>query len=240
MARRRFFVPSIRQGHAEITGDDAHHLTRVLRVEEGQQYEISDNEQAYLAQVVSARKNLVSFRLLEPVAAAPVPVRTHLLMALIKFDRLELALEKATELGVSRITLVETARSEYGLERAADKRMERWRRIVLEASQQSRRDRLPEIDDLPLGLTEALQTSATQRYFLDEQPGTKPLLACLPPARDVSDNVALLVGPEGGWTPAERTEAAQTWTPVSLGPQVLRAETAAMAGLALVSSAWPL
>lgn len=237
MARRRFFVPFVRAGRAELTGDEAHHLTRVLRVEEGHTYEISDNERAYLAEVETARKNLVAFRVTGELPPAPEQVRIHLLLALIKFDRLESALEKATELGVTRITLVETTRSERGLEKAADKRLERWRRILLEASQQSRRERLPEIE-LPVPFHTAIDTEATRRYFLDEQPGTVPLLAALPERKSVDDEIALLVGPEGGWTDSERAAATAHWQPVSVGPHILRAETAAMAGVALITNAW--
>ena len=143
MARRRFFVDTIRRGHAEISGDDAHHLTRVLRVEAGQKFEISDNQNVYLAEVESARKDLVSFTVFEQIDSPPRTIETTLLASLIKFERFEWMLEKATELGVDRVIPVEAERSEKGLEQAAGKRIARWNRIVREASEQSRRARLP-------------------------------------------------------------------------------------------------
>src|SRR4030081_600594 len=113
--RRRFFVEEIRNGHAEIGGEDARHLTRVLRVEAGQRYELSDNREVYLAEVEHARKEQVVFRALEKVAAEAAVVRLHLYPALIKFDHFEWMLEKATELGVEIVTPVLAARSEHGL-----------------------------------------------------------------------------------------------------------------------------
>src|ERR1700761_6629184 len=154
--RRRFFVDQVRNGHAEIAGDDARHLTRVLRVEAGQRYEISDNRNVYLAEIETARKEHVAFRTLEKLAAPAPTVRLILCAALIKFDHFEWMIEKATELGVSEIIPVETIRSERGLERAAHKRVERWRRIALEASQQSRRAFLPEVSE-PAALDSVLE-----------------------------------------------------------------------------------
>jgi len=236
--RRRFFVNEVRNGHAGIEGDEAKHLTRVLRVEPGQRYEISDNRNVYLAEIETARKEQVVFRTIEKLAPEPKWVHITLAMALIKFDHFEWMIEKATELGVAEIVPVETIRSERGLERAAGKRVERWRRIALEASQQSRRARLPEIVE-PVELDEALKIPADQRIALDEEPGGAPLLSAL--AREHSDSarVALLVGPEGGWADSERAKFAPAgWTAVSMGPLILRAETAALAALAVTSGAW--
>jgi len=241
--RRRFFVDEVRNGHAQIAGDDAKHLTRVLRVEPGQRYEISDNRGVYLAEIETARKELVVFRMLEKLAAPAVPVRITLCAALIKFDHFEWMIEKATELGVAEIVPVIAARTESGLVKAAHKRLERWRRIALEASQQSRRAYLPEIAGVAMW-KDALDRRADYghvlyNYALDENPEAKPILDALPAARQASDNVALLIGPEGGWTDAERAEfTAAHWLPVSMGPLILRAETAALAALAVVSSAW--
>ena len=262
MARRRFFVEAVRGGRAQITGPDAHHLKRVLRVELGQQFEISDNANVYLAEVESARKDLVAFRVLEPIAGRVMPVRILLFAALFKFERFEWMLEKATELGVEQITAVETERAEKGLARAAEKRLPRWRRIAREASEQSRRDRLPEIAS-PVSLADALRTNASYRYVLDESE-TKPILGAFqksgagalaraePPGSALGGGmrasladqggrptVAVLAGSEGGWTDRERARiVAAQWTPVSLGPSILRAETAAIAGIAVLNAAY--
>jgi len=237
MARRRFFVDAIESGRARITGPEAYHLTRVLRVEPGQQFEISDNQAVYLAEVERARKDLVSFTVREKVTLEEPPVETTLLAALIRFERFEWMIEKATELGVARILPVRAERSERGLERGAEKRISRWMRIVREASEQSRRARLPLVG-APLDFDDALAFDAVHRLALEENEAP-PILGQLPARRERGDSVALMVGPEGGWTDRERRQiAAAHWRPVSLGAEILRAETAAIAALAIVNAAW--
>jgi 16S rRNA (uracil1498-N3)-methyltransferase len=237
MARRRFFVNEIRNERAEIEGDEARHLSQVLRVEKGQRFEISDNQSVWLAEIELARKEHIVFRVVEPVAIHEPVVHTHLYVALIKFDHLETVLEKATELGVETITPVETTRTERGLERGAEKRFPRWQRIVNEASQQSRRVRLPDLRE-PVRFQEALRAEAFHRLFLDEERSAQPILEAVR-HRALGDTVALLVGPEGGWTDAERAGARNAgWRMVTLGAGILRSETAAIAGLAVVNAAW--
>jgi 16S rRNA (uracil1498-N3)-methyltransferase len=237
MARRRFFVEAVRGGRAELVGETAEHLRRVLRAEPAQQFEISDNQSVYLAEIDAVAKDLVSFHVLEELEAQTPPVHLVALASLIKFDRFEWIVEKATELGVETLVPVMAGRSEKGLDKAALKRVERWRRIAVESSQQSRRDRLPEIAAC-LPFEEALRIQGQHRYFLEEEPGAPPLLTVLP-KKTRGDRVCLLAGPEGGWTSDERkTSSASGWQPVSLGPQILRTETAVIAALAVLVSAW--
>jgi 16S rRNA (uracil1498-N3)-methyltransferase len=246
MARRRFFVDHIHRGEAEILGDEAEHLRKVLRAEIGQRYELSDNQQAYLAEIVGFGKHQVRFRVLEEVETPEPAVRLILLASLIKFDRFEWMIEKATELGVESIVPVRAERSDFGLDRAAPKRVERWRRIAREASQQSRRVHMPQVLDL-LSLRQALEIEASFRFWLDEAVGAPPLIRLLPAAwvsgaADGLSNgtrVACLVGPEGGWSDRERESlSASAFLSVSLGPAILRSETAAMAALALINHYW--
>lgn len=238
MTRRRFFVDRIHSGAAEISGDDAAHLTRVLRVESGQRYEISDNNSIYLAEIETARKSQVVFRVIEKVAPQPLPLRLILVAALYKFDHFEWMIEKATELGVEAILPFVATRSERGLDRAAEKRVERWRRLVSEASQQCRRDRLPEVADT-VRFEDIVTLSFDYRFLLDEQTNAQPVLRALPATRTANDTVAIALGPEGGWTDPERDRFHFAgWQSVSLGPQVLRAETAAIAALAVLSAEW--
>lgn len=238
--RRRFFVDEVRNGQAHIEGEHAKHLTNVLRVEVGQKYEISDNRNAYLAEVESARKNDVVFRTLEKLEPEPARVRVTLCASLIKFDHFEWMVEKTTELGVYEIQPVVAARTDRGLDKAAEKRVERWRRIGVEASQQARRQFLPVIQDAaPFRV--AVKQEAKYRFVLDEVPGGAPLMAALPAAaeRSAEDHVAMLIGPEGGWTDAEREAfVAAGWTRVTMGSTLLRAETAAMAALSVIQAGW--
>ena len=232
MARRRFFVPSVSKGVAYLEGDAARHLTQVLRVEVGQIYEVSDNERLYLAQVETARKQTLMFRMLEPLPPEPELAPVSLFVSLIKFERLETVLEKATELGVTSIHLVEAERSEKGLERAAVKRIARWERIVLEAAQQSRRTTLPELH-APVKLKEAVKAEAEHRLFLDELRDGKSLLETV----KAPASTALLVGPEGGWPGHERKLIIESgWASIAVAPLVLRTETACLAALSVLNT----
>ena len=238
MSRRRFFVPEIRRGTAELTGAEAEHLVRVLRVEPGQIYEVSDNQNLYLAEIETARKSVVSFQIREKLSPPAPGVQVTLAAALIKFDRFEWLIEKATELGVAVIQPFEAARSERGLAQAAGKRLARWTKVALESSQQSRRVHLPVIRDW-VRFVKAVQEPADVRLFLDEASGAPPVLEILPPGRTASDRVALLLGPEGGWTDEERQQAVSAgWQPCSLAQTVLRAETAGIAALSLIQAEW--
>jgi 16S rRNA (uracil1498-N3)-methyltransferase len=239
LARRRFFVDEISGDRAELAGDDARHLARVLRAEVGQRYEISDNHHAYLAEIAEIAAQRVTFRILDPIPEEDATVEIFLLSALIKFDRFEWLIEKATELGVARILPVIAERSEKGLDLAAAKRIERWKKIAREASQQARRVSMPEIM-LPEAFDAAVSRTLPHRYFLDEQSGPNSLARILQaqPVGITQDVSAILTGPEGGWTDRERLLAGREgWKPVSLGPRILRAETAAIAALAVLSQA---
>lgn len=240
LARRRFFVDQIVNDCAELTGDDARHLARVLRAQPGQIYEISDNQRAYLVEISAIGPQSVTFRILDPLPSPPPSPQVTLFAALIKFDRFEWLVEKATELGVARIVPVDAERAEKGLAAAAAKRVARWRKIARESSQQSRRLRVPEVA-APERFAAAAADPSPFRYFLEEQPGAKTLLNALPPlaARTAQDAIAILTGPEGGWTDRERALAAGAgWQPVSLGGSILRAETAALTALAVLTQAW--
>ncbi len=230
MARRLFYVRAVRDGRAIVDGEAAAHLRRVLRVETGQKYELSDGERLYLAEIAGFGQGSVEFSIIEQLPPRSPGACIILYATLLKFDRFEWMIEKATELGAGRLVPLVTARSEVGLEKAAFKRLPRWNRIAEESGQQCRRLRAMTVDP-PLDFASVLGAPHPQRLLLDES-ATAPLLTLL---RSTPGEIALLTGPEGGWTPPERA-AAQTagWLPATLGQSVLRAETAALAALGLV------
>jgi 16S rRNA (uracil1498-N3)-methyltransferase len=230
MTRRRWIADRFTDATATLEGDQAAHLARVLRAEPGQIFDVVANGFLRRATVVNVSEQAVTFELgeeLETEAALPV----HLLLAVIKFDHYEWGLEKLTELGAARITPVIARRTEKHLAQAAAKRVERWRRIALEAAKQSRRSDLPQVDD-PLPLKEAMaQVSAPVKLLLAETEQENTIAAAL---RDVTGEVALAIGPEGGWTAEEMTLFRESgWKPITLGPRILRAETAAIAALSV-------
>ena len=219
---------------AVVDGENAVHMRRVLRVEAGQKYELSDGERLYLAEIESFGRDTVEFRILEQLPARREGARVILYAALVKFDRLEWMIEKATELGAQRLVPVVTARCEAGLEKAAAKRLGRWSRIAQESGQQCRRLR-PMRVETPVELKGVLGANHPLRLILDEEGGT-PLLTCL---QSRASEIALLAGPEGGWTAAERTAARDAgWVPASLGEQILRAETTALAAVSQIQGWW--
>jgi len=216
-----------------LKGEQAVHLARVLRAQPGQIFDVVANGFLHRAEIISSDEREVVFALheeLETESALPL----HLLMAVFKFDHMEWGMEKATELGVARITPVIARRTEKHLAQAAAKRVERWRRIVREASQQSRRSDVPEVDD-PVSLKAALgMVSAERKLLLAETEQENSLKAAL--VNEVA-SVALAIGPEGGWAAEEMALFAESgWKSVTLGPRILRAETAAIAGLAVCAA----
>jgi 16S rRNA (uracil1498-N3)-methyltransferase len=226
--------------HAALTGDQAAHLSRVLRAQAGQVYDIVANGFLHRAEITSVSDSEVCFTLHEELEAnAALPV--HLLLAVFKFDHFEWAVEKATELGVARITPILARRTEKHLTQASARRVDRWRRIALEASKQSRRTDIPEVVD-PTPLAAALMAeTAPNRILLSETEQELTLTAALAldlrPVGSESIALALAIGPEGGWAPEEMSLfTTHSWRHVTLGPRILRAETAAIAALAIAGT----
>ena len=234
--RRRFFVQNLNNDRALMEGEAAHHLGRVLRAQVGQLYELSDGSSVWLARIETLGRDRVEFQLLEQLPANIPQLRTTLLLSVVKFDAFEWALEKATELGVTRIVPLAASRSEKALLSAAAKRAERWKKILLESSQQSRRVQLPALE--PLAKPEAIFASQTDgvRILLSESAEAKPLRETLSGIHATS--AALAIGPEGGWTDAEFAAArACSFHEASLGKLILRTETAVVASLAALNFA---
>jgi 16S rRNA (uracil1498-N3)-methyltransferase len=240
MTRRRWIADTFTHSTASLLGAQAEHLARVLRAQPGTHADIVADGRVYHAAIASVATEEVIFNLLEEIPAeSALPIT--LLLAVFKFDRMEWAIEKATELGVASIVPVIARRTEKHLAQAADKRVERWRRLAQEAAKQSRRADIPAIVE-PITLAARLaQPSTAQQILLAEEERNTTLRqrvdAALASANADLPEFELAVGPEGGWTPEELALFAKHhWQSASLGPRILRAETAAISALAITSA----
>jgi 16S rRNA (uracil1498-N3)-methyltransferase len=233
MTRRRWIADRVEGDRAYLLGPNALHLFRVLRAKAGQQFDVVANGVLRRGTIMQAGMEQVEFQLGEEVASAALPHIT-VYLSMFKFDRMEWALEKLTELGVSRIVPVIAQRTERHLAQAAAKRVERWRKLAREAAQQSRRVAPPEIAD-PATLKKAIAQEHGARIVLseaEEDTSLKSLLAGSKPP------LALAFGPEGGWSEAElQAFNDNVWQSASLGHTILRAETAAIAAVAVAMAA---
>jgi len=240
MTRRRWIADRWDEATATLNGAQAEHLARVLRAQPGMRADVVAGGHVFHAEVAAVAPAEVRFNLMAEIEADPALPLT-LVLAVYKFDRMEWAIEKATELGVSAIAPVIARRTEKHLAQAAGKRAERWRRIAQEAAQQSRRSTVPLVLD-PVTLAARVKSEGESvRLVLAEQERTttlrRALEDALTAAGDELPEIQMAVGPEGGWAPAEEALFdANGWRAVSLGPRILRAETAALAALAVVAA----
>jgi 16S rRNA (uracil1498-N3)-methyltransferase len=264
--RRRFFVDSFDSGSAALRGDTAEHLGRVLRAEPGQIYELSDGNDVWLARIervalAKSGKSQIDFSLVENIPSPSDGPNLHLLLSIVKFDRFEWCLEKATELGVTQITPLAAARTDKPLLAAAAKRHARWEKILLESAQQSRRLRVPTIGSAIRPVDAFGQSDVGLKLLLSERREAQPLRdaigflggrsfssdmhaakgdGALAPEVNLSmrakrSAAVLAIGPEGGWTDDEIAAArAAGFAEASLGESILRTETAVIAALAIL------
>lgn len=244
MTRRRWIADTWNEATATLTGEQAAHLIRVLRAQTGMEFDVVAGDRVCHAVIAGIAGDTVRFNLLAEVESDPALPIT-LLLSVFKFDRMEWAIEKSTELGISRIIPVITRRSEKHLAQAAPGRAERWRRIALESAKQARRSDVPVIEEaLQLKLAVAREGDAL-KLLLAEQERATTLRAALAEAladpvkntKDEFPEIRLAIGPEGGWAAEEEALFdAEGWKPVSLGPRILRAETAAVTAMAITAA----
>jgi 16S rRNA (uracil1498-N3)-methyltransferase len=231
MTRRRWIADEVSGNRAALVGAHAQHLTQALRGRVGQEFDIATGDSVRRGRITSVAGDRVEFELGEVVPAAPAP-NLAIVLSIFKFDRMEWAIEKCVELGASRIVPVVAQRTEAHLARAAQKRVERWQRIALQASEQSRRATAPEILQ-PQTLHAAVTAASGARIVLaesEEQVTLKDAVQATPTAAEIT----LAFGPEGGWTDSELNLFEEAgWTAASLGSTILRAETAVIAATAI-------
>jgi 16S rRNA (uracil1498-N3)-methyltransferase len=244
VTRRRWIADTWDEATASIAGNQAEHLIRVLRAEPGMEFDVVAGGRVWHSVIAGIAGDSVRFNLIAEEEADPaLPVT--LLLSVFKFDRMEWAIEKATELGGERIVPVIARRSEKHLALAAAGRVERWRRVALEASKQARRSDVLQIDD-PQPLKTALsremngEMEAVRLVLAEQERSTTlhhALVEALAAGGDEAPAIWMAVGPEGGWTAEEEAMFdAENWKPVSLGPRILRAETAAITAMAVAAA----
>jgi len=240
--RRRFYVDRFDRDSAILRGDTADHLGRVLRAEHGQLYELSDGEHVWLAKVARVAlakrgESRIEFSLVEPLPATAPRLQIDLLISIVKFDRFEWCLEKATELGVSNLVPLAAARTDKPLVAAAERRRERWKRILVESAQQARRLRPPALAKILLPEEAFKAAGAGLKIVLSERrdaPSIRESLNCQP----IASAAFLAIGPEGGWTDEEIAAARSAkFVEASLGENILRTETAVVAAIAILNFA---
>lgn len=244
MTRRRWIADIWDEATATLTGEQAAHLIRVLRAQTGMEFDIVAGDRVCHAVIAGITGDTVRFNLLAEVEADPALPIT-LLLSVFKFDRMEWAIEKATELGVSRIIPVLARRSEKHLAQAAAGRTERWRRIALESAKQARRSDVPVIEEaIQLKIAARREGDALKLVLAEQERATTLRTALTEALNDSVKNtgdefpeIRLAIGPEGGWTAEEEgLFDAEGWKPVSLGPRILRAETAVISAMAVAAA----
>jgi 16S rRNA (uracil1498-N3)-methyltransferase len=232
MTRRRWIADEVSGKRAALVGSHADHLVRVLRARVGQEFDIAVGNEVRSGRISSVQPDRVEFELGDPIASTN-SLQITLVLAIFKFDRMEWAIEKCTELGVTRIVPVIASRTDTHLAAAAPKRRERWQRLARQASEQSRRAAVPDIST-PIDGKQAADLPGDMRIVLAESERQLTLKQAL---ADHRGSLVLAVGPEGGWTKQEIELFARSgWTSASLGDTVLRSETAAISALAIAMS----
>jgi len=233
MTRRRFFAPpsafNFTKRTVTLTADEARHLREVLRLKPGDEVSVFDGEgREFRGAVVQARRESAELELRDEVAPArsESPLQITLAVALLKGEKFDLVVQKATELGVSKIIPLITRFADIRLrdESDAEKRVTRWQRIALEAAKQSGRAVVPEVS-LPVPLQSAFQSPC----LLFSERGGHGL------GQMDTDAVTAIIGSEGGWSDEELDQARAAGVQiVTLGGRILRAETAAITAAALL------
>jgi 16S rRNA (uracil1498-N3)-methyltransferase len=248
MTRRRWIADEVSDNRAALIGDHADHLVRVLRARIGQEFDIATGSTVRRGRITSLVSDRVEFELGEEIPAES-SIEIALILSIFKFDRMEWAIEKCTELGVSCILPVIASRTDSHLAAASVKRRDRWEKIAKQAAEQSRRAATPKIA-APAKLPDILDFASSMRIVLSENEENilvrdVLLNAAAPASASASSkdheqsihSIALAIGPEGGWTEKELQSFVRAgWISASLGNTILRAETAAIAATAIASA----
>lgn len=250
MRQIRFFLPKPLAANStvELTDDAAHHAANVLRMKQGDALSVFNGEGGECdAVIASVSKKAVTVQLSAFHAIdRESPLRTHLAIGISKGERFEHVLQKATELGVSEITPLVSERTEVRLSsERQDKVLQRWQKIIINACEQSYRNRLPKLNS-PIEFSSLLGQEQSERKLIlhpglviPAQAGIQHDASMLLNQNNKPKSVCLLVGPEGGFSDGEVALATRHhFTPLALGPRILRTETAPLAALSVLQFVW--
>jgi 16S rRNA (uracil1498-N3)-methyltransferase len=245
LTSNRFFIKEEPQGstHVFLEGKEHHHLSKVARIKPGELVWVFDKiGKQHRACVEEVSKDKTRLLILETKKKQEPKIRITLAQVILKTKKMDLVIHKATELGMNAIRPIISDRTVVNIEDRQNKKTERWKRIIVEASKQCGRSSLPEIHP-PIGLnTFITRKEKAKKLFLSERGGKflrDILMYPLKMETKIPDSVILLVGPEGGWTESEERDIMENYyEAVSLGSLTLRSETAAIVSLAMVSHFW--
>jgi len=246
LTANRFFIRKTQLNYplAVLTGEEHHHLKDVVRIKPEENIWLFDEEgMGYLARVEEIKRDKTQLFIIEKIEEKKPFSRITLAQAFIKPAKMDLVVQKGTELGVMSFIPVVTSRTLAGMEHRVDKKHSRWKRIALEASKQCGRNSLPEIQS-PITLGVLLkELGDSKRFYLDQKSdrNLKDVLiqysskeSLCPP-----DSVDILIGPEGGWTDDEERDILRhDFEAVNIGFYTLRSETAAIAAIAMINHFW--
>ncbi|MFQ6082314.1 MAG: 16S rRNA (uracil(1498)-N(3))-methyltransferase [Candidatus Aminicenantia bacterium] len=242
MTANRFFIEhnQIFKNKAILKGREHHHLSKVVRIKEKEKIWLFDEEgNSYLAQVEEIKKKETHLSILKVEERPTNNIKIVLAQALIKPSKMELVIQKATELGIDEFIPVITAWSRtIPEEKILTQKLVRWRRIALEAIKQSGGFFVPKIAS-PLHLSDLLRRGEKENYFLNEKGGEFLKEIIINSLTTIPESVLLLIGPEGGWSEEEEKQMlTHGFKPVSLGKKILRTETATISSLAIIIHFW--
>lgn len=232
----RVFLESIEGSRAELGREERHHLVAVLRTKPGEIFEgIIGEDFRYRCRLAKDGNGYYGEIIEKTGLRDESPLQLDLAAALIKRDRFELVIQKATELGVRRIIPLFTARTEIHLDhKREEKKLERWKRIIAESVKQSGRNRSPRLEH-PLELGQYLAGPGDHPVLVMDEAGDLSIRGALQQLQGEA-GLTVMIGPEGGWAEEDRLfmKRCPTLLRAGIGPRILRAETAAVSTLAIV------
>lgn len=233
----RFFIPQLYNEEMSITGVDAKHIGKVLRMQPGDKLQIvSDDGVSALAEVTAISESTVTVRCLEVLAESHEPaVKITLAQGLAKGEKMDFIIQKAVELGAYSIVPVAMEHSVVRLDGAkADKKVERWQKIAEAAAKQSKRDIIPQVQPVQTVSQMLANNNCKTKIIAYECEDRMSLKTALREAGQLED-LLLIIGPEGGISEAELAKAREAGAvPVSLGRRILRAETAGLVAMSAI------